>query len=99
MEVGAGQEASASTTPDGGYIGPNSRFETRSAERLVSIGVRRGPAKSDRYDVDALGKSEDGITVARVQVEAGGVGWRAINRPANRRDAGGTGAGDCLDGC
>ena len=74
---------------------------------LVSLSVRlpgavsllRAPVKSDRYDVDELGKSEDVITVARAEVEAVGVGCAAINRSANRRDAGGTGAGDCLDGC
>ena len=70
------------------------------AHRLAgAVSLLRAPVKSDRYDVDELGTSEDVITVARAEVEAVGVGCAAINRSANRRDAGGTGAGDCLDGC
>jgi len=39
-----------------------------------AVSLLRAPVNSDRYDVDELGKSEDVITVARVEVEAVGVG-------------------------
>jgi hypothetical protein len=64
-----------------------------------AVSLLRAPVTSDRYDVDELGKSEDVITVARVEVEPLAWAVAAINRSANRRGAGGTGEGDCLDGC
>jgi hypothetical protein len=62
-----------------------------------AVSLLRAPVKSDRYDVDE--QSEDVITVARVEVEAVGVGCSGDQQIRDRRDAGGTGAGDCFDGC